>query len=253
MAYRFTKSDKWQDPWFRRLKPIAKLLFLYICDNCDWGGFWEIDLPWAALSIGCNEELIYGAFEEIKPHLVVREAYCWLPKFIKHQRNIKEGGVTFKAAMKCLESRPEFRDVIEKELNKNQEKTLFSQWEPTGSPVDSKGIGKGKGISKSKKQSPSKIVDKKFEQFWKAYPKKVGKGAARKSFEKIKPSDELLQKILSAVEQQSKSEQWLKEGGRYIPNPSTWLNQERWDDELVMKDTHYGTDNTQRNNQPFIR
>jgi hypothetical protein len=25
--------------------------------------------------------------------------------------------------------------------------------------------------------------------------------------------------------------QWLREGGRFIPNPATWLNQERWGDE----------------------
>lgn len=76
-----------------------------------------------------------------------------------------------------------------------------------------------------------------FEQFWQVYPKKVGKGKAKESFHKIKPSKELFDQIISAVEIQKKSEQWRKENGQYIPNPSTWLNQERWGDELPHKET----------------
>lgn len=69
-----------------------------------------------------------------------------------------------------------------------------------------------------------------FEIFWKAYPKKVGKGKAFESWQKIKPSAELQAKILRAVSEQSRSAQWQKENGQYIPNPVTWLNQRRWDD-----------------------
>jgi hypothetical protein len=76
-----------------------------------------------------------------------------------------------------------------------------------------------------------------FARFWKIYPKKVGKGAARTAFSKVKPSEELLEKIIVAVEQQKLSEQWKCESGRFIPNPATWLNQERWGDELPHKET----------------
>lgn len=73
--------------------------------------------------------------------------------------------------------------------------------------------------------------DERFKAFWKAYPKKVGKGAAEKSFKKYKPDDALLSAMLKAVSTQKSSEQWKKDGGQYIPNPSTWLNQRRWEDE----------------------
>lgn len=69
-----------------------------------------------------------------------------------------------------------------------------------------------------------------FEEFWKAYPKKVGKGDARKAFEKVKAP---LDTLLSAIETQKQSQQWQKDGGQYIPNPATWLNQGRWEDELA--------------------
>lgn len=75
-----------------------------------------------------------------------------------------------------------------------------------------------------------------FEIFWKAYPKKVGKGAAEKSFNKYKPSQALLETMLKAVEQAKQSAQWRRDGGQYIPNPATWLNQRRWEDELPVKE-----------------
>lgn len=69
-----------------------------------------------------------------------------------------------------------------------------------------------------------------FNEFWKAYPRKVGKKKARRDWIKAKdkPAPEVL---LAALEAQKKSEQWTKDGGQYIPNPATWLNQGRWDDE----------------------
>lgn len=69
-----------------------------------------------------------------------------------------------------------------------------------------------------------------FEKFWCAYPKKIGKGAAEKAFAKAGVGIEL---ILAAVNRQAATEQWQKDGGQYIPNPATWLNQRRWEDGVV--------------------
>lgn len=69
-----------------------------------------------------------------------------------------------------------------------------------------------------------------FGEFWSAYPRKVGKDAARKAFAKRKPDAELLAKMLAAVAIQAKSTQWQRDGGQYIPHPSTWLNEGRWND-----------------------
>ena len=81
---------------------------------------------------------------------------------------------------------------------------------------------------------PKGETDEAFEEFWEAYPKKVGKKDARKAFDKaIKTVD--LDTILQAIEVQKDSDQWSRDNGKYIPNPSTWLNQGRWDDELAPK------------------
>lgn len=66
-----------------------------------------------------------------------------------------------------------------------------------------------------------------FAEFWAAYPKKVGKGAAEASWRKHRPP---LQTVLIAIKHASESDQWRKDSGQFIPNPATWLNQKRWED-----------------------
>lgn len=75
-------------------------------------------------------------------------------------------------------------------------------------------------------------LEKSFNEFWSAYPKKTAKAQALKAWQKIKPDDELVQKILSALERHKRSAQWLKDNGQYIPYPASWLNGKRWEDEL---------------------
>lgn len=71
--------------------------------------------------------------------------------------------------------------------------------------------------------------EQQFDEFWSKYPKKVAKSSAKKAFEKVSAP---LETLLTAIERQKCSEQWSKDNGQFIPNPATWLNQERWNDEL---------------------
>ncbi|NMB81910.1 MAG: hypothetical protein GYA14_08835, partial [Ignavibacteria bacterium] len=63
MAYRFTNTDKWADSWFANLKPIEKLLFIYLYENCDIAGFIEINLKRWAVDIGAELKTIEGALK----------------------------------------------------------------------------------------------------------------------------------------------------------------------------------------------
>lgn len=72
-----------------------------------------------------------------------------------------------------------------------------------------------------------------FDQFWTAYPKKVGKRAAQKAFQNAQNRPRI-DDLLKAIDRARVSEQWRKDGGQFIPNPATWLNQGRWDDEPVQ-------------------
>lgn len=66
-----------------------------------------------------------------------------------------------------------------------------------------------------------------FLSFWKSYPKKVGKDAAWRAWKKRK--DIPVDSVFSIIERQKQTDQW-KRG--FIPNPATWINQGRWEDEI---------------------
>lgn len=71
-----------------------------------------------------------------------------------------------------------------------------------------------------------------FAAFWAAYPKKAGKADALKAWNKLAPDVVLQEQMGKALEVQKQSQQWRKDGGQYIPMPSTWLNGRRWEDEV---------------------
>jgi len=89
----------------------------------------------------------------------------------------------------------------------------------TQNPYKRKGTSKGTFIGECKGG---------FEQFWAAYPRKESKEAARKGWPKVADN---LPAILEALSWQRVSENWTKEGGRFIPLPATYLNGRRWEDE----------------------
>ena len=92
---------------------------------------------------------------------------------------------------------------------------------------------------REKTQTPSPTVERSavcvpggFARFWKAYPRKVGKRAAEASWKRQKLEPQADQ-IIEAVRRQSAGEDWTKDGGQYVPHPTTWLTQGRWDDETT--------------------
>ena len=72
-----------------------------------------------------------------------------------------------------------------------------------------------------------------FDEFWSIYPRKVGRLTAKRSWEKL--SQENKQKALEAIVEHRKY--WVAKGTdwEFIPHASTWLNQERFEDELVIE------------------
>jgi hypothetical protein len=65
--------------------------------------------------------------------------------------------------------------------------------------------------------------------FWAAYPRRTGKQPAFRSWLRLDPPSGLQEQILSAIELQ-KRHTWKESS--FIPHPATWLNQQRWEDEI---------------------
>lgn len=77
-----------------------------------------------------------------------------------------------------------------------------------------------------------------FELFWKAWPKRKGsKKKALAKWIKIAPDEEMAERMIEAVKNQSKGKQWTKDNGQYVPHVTTWLNGEEWENEVEPVET----------------
>jgi len=73
-----------------------------------------------------------------------------------------------------------------------------------------------------------------FDEFWAAYPKKMAKGDARKAFGQTQAIRPPMRYLIEAVQKHCKQEAWMKDDGKFIPHPATWLRQERWEDQIEV-------------------
>jgi len=95
--------------------------------------------------------------------------------------------------------------------------------------------------SKSKRESKSRVEviqhgqvevitksENDFLEFWNLYPKKKKKKEALNAWLKVSPP---IQPVLNAIGWQKQQQDWIKEDGKFIPHPATYINGHRWEDE----------------------
>ena len=88
--------------------------------------------------------------------------------------------------------------------------------------------------------SEAELVDD-FDEWYAAYPRKTGKGAARKAFIKARKAGVELDVLKAGLERSVRS--WAAEGRPKdkMPYPATWINAESWDDEeITVQETSRG-------------
>lgn len=57
MPKRLTDTEKWKKPFIKSLPVEYKLFFLYLLDDCDHSGIWQIDIEVAELRLGIKLSL----------------------------------------------------------------------------------------------------------------------------------------------------------------------------------------------------
>lgn len=260
---RTIKPEFWTDEQIVECSMIARLLFIGMWNFCDDNG--NLDRSSKQIkarvfpldNIDC-ESMIK---ELIKHKLVIEyqaneKIYLHIKGFTKHQI------INRKSKSVC----PEFQNPIttqelsstthdnsvssHADLDDTHEISMSTHENFGALTTEGKGReGKGKEGKEEKNLQKRKIDDpvegsnpqsidcsvlcsqSSFDEFWDSYPKKVGKDAARKAWSRIKQPHTLLHKILNSLSWQRNSEQWTKDNGQFIPNPATYLNQGRWQDE----------------------
>lgn len=135
---RFTETLKWDDPWFRALAGVHKLIFLYVIDRCDNAGFWEIDEEAIAHHTKLDMKHIEGAWKALARGLIVVDGWVWVRTFLRHQKNDN-----------LNPQNPAHRQLIgliDAQVARFSESAVFSDFiAPYKGLLSSIGKGKGKG------------------------------------------------------------------------------------------------------------
>jgi hypothetical protein len=90
-----TATEKWADPWFRKLPPKMKLFWMFLLDECTHAGIWEPDLEAVNFHIGVGAGTVTTG--DVEKHLegrytVLPDGKWFIPKFILFQYKVLETG-----------------------------------------------------------------------------------------------------------------------------------------------------------------
>ena len=187
-------------------------------------------LPSLAVRIGLCEAMliqqIHYWLQRVKP---LDDGYCWIYNTVKewqkqfpfwsentifrHLQNLRESGVL----------------IAEQKSPNSFDKTMY--YRINYEKLDLESIPPKWGNRKPQNEAISNTETTRdyFNEFWIAYPKKVAKEDAISAWRKIKLDDIIFAKMLKAIKDQKLSDTEKK----FIPNPATWLNKKRWEDEVT--------------------
>jgi hypothetical protein len=177
---------------FKDRKPPWVKLYRDILDDLEW---YELD-PKAAKAL-------------VMMWLIASESDGYLPD-------------TKKLAFRLRMSESATLDVISK----------LSHWlDQDDIEVISTGYQDDRPETETETETDISVIADLFDRFWTEYPRKVARPEALKAFKRTKPTEESLAAMLAAILRQGLADKCAKGESRFVPHPSTWLNQERWRDQ----------------------
>jgi hypothetical protein len=228
------KPAFFQNEELGELQPIARLAFIAMWTVADYKGCMEYRPKRLMVQLlpydNCDIELIVTNLEQsgfITTYSVNEQTYIKILNFEKHQNphpNEKKSGSDI----------PDFDKSF---IDNNDLENIVTNHEQDGTNRADSLLLIPDTLIPIPAKKPSReialVVTDNFDVFWKAYPKKSAPDAAKKSWNKLKPN---ITEVLNALQWQKQSEQWQKNGGQFIPNPATYLNQGRWKDEPPVEE-----------------
>jgi hypothetical protein len=217
------------------IQPLGRLLFAGLWTIADREGRLE-DRPRKIKAAilpydDCNIDLLLEDLQDagfICRYEVGGEKYIQVVNFTKHQNPHKN------------EAQSEIPPCPEIAPDRHSTSTVQEQEMHTTNPADSlnpitdslqpETLNPTTADAEVKTRKPKK--DNRFNEFWLAYPRKDAKKDAQKAWGKLSPEEDLFQEIMDGLRRAKGSRNWIKDNGQFIPLPSTWLNGERWKDEI---------------------
>jgi hypothetical protein len=231
MAKRFTDTSKWKKPWFRGLSTNAKLVWIYLCDECDHAGIWPADFELISFQVGFkvtaqNLELWLGD----KVWRVADDKY-FIPGFLEFQYGSKDNKFRAKAsAIEALEALGVLNPDGSIKVLPNSPLSLSEEL------PNSIGIGIGKSISNKGGAGGKLTFVKDLEEIYREYPRKEGKAPGLKKLISDIKTVEDLESFRLAVQKYRKWCEERKKEPEFIKMFSTFAN--NWREVL---DADWGT------------
>tara|TARA_R110002020_G_scaffold475651_1_gene711512 strand:+ start:391 stop:1110 length:720 start_codon:yes stop_codon:yes gene_type:complete len=221
---RSVSTSFWSDPFVEELPPTQKLLFIYLITNekTNMLGIYESSIKKISFETGLKkDDVSYGlkAFERVNK-VKMQGNYIILINYMKHQNyntNMK------KSAIYVYNNLPNELKDSTLSIDKSNPLKGFERLLNHYGMVRKVEVEVEVEYKEEVKESFFS-----FDSFWQLYPTKVGKVKCQAKYEKIKEADrETIKNTLNNFIKHKPFESYTH------PNPITYLNQERWNDELV--------------------
>lgn len=209
---------QWTDDQFVMCSPLARLLALGLRNESDDNGVFEwnpVKLKMRLLPAdNCNIESLL--VELVSTNQIIHfdidgKKYGLIRNFLKYQKP----------------KYPSYQYPIPEVLPEGFVLKEAHSGSPTGNPNQRE--RREEERRKDLRASPDALAG--FKVFWLSYPRKKSKAKAEKAWTKIRPDEQLQDRILRALERAKKSVDWTKDNGKYTPYPASWLNARGWEDE----------------------
>ena len=190
----------------KTLKPLARLLFAEITALCNKEGYCWASNQYFADLYEVDKTTVSGWIGQLKTR-----------GYLTVQLEYKEGS----------------KQILNRYMKINGEgidEIINTPLQKDVDPIDQKTKVNTKTNTKTNIKVNS-IGD--FDSFWRFYPRKAGKEAARKAWLKLRPDQHIMQMIDDNVKERVEKGEWRKDNQSFILHASTYLNQKRWEDEVL--------------------
>ena len=199
----------------KTLKPLARLLFAEITALCNKEGYCWASNQYFADLYEVDKTTVSGWIGQLKTR-----------GYLTVQLEYKEGS----------------KQILNRYMKINGEgidEIINTPLQKDVDPIDQKTKVNTKTNTKTN-ITVNSIGD--FDSFWRFYPRKAGKEAARKAWLKLRPEQHIMQMIADNVKERVDKGEWRKDNQSFILHASTYLNQKRWEDEVLDQQTQKRTD-----------
>jgi hypothetical protein len=196
------------------VKPAERLLLLALADHANDAGVCYPGMKRLAKMVGCSERYVRVLKDSLVDQGYLKVEETRSTKSLTYQIIKRQNSGTMVPFDEDPSGTivPSERNYSSSKRNYGSEKRNYSSSKPSLTTNE-----------------PSVEPSLEFDGFWTLYPKKVGKAFARKAFYTALTKT-TVETLMDGLNNHLKVWTADKTEQKFIPNPATWLNQERWDD-----------------------